>query len=892
MADQAAPTNPEGSAFAVLGRIEVDLATLRKSLGAAEAEVKTSGDRLKRVWTKQSEDVSKVVFNEGRLPGDRPSSGGGEGVGGGGGEGGGRTPASQFAHLARIIRSTLIPAMSQLNPEMGQFISAGAQSARTAVFFGGALGGIAIAATALSVAIGKYVAAAKDATAATLDNSQAIATWDASRAEAGLKRITESIAEYNLNVDQATGKVEAGFWQKLVAWTGIATEAVTGSLDAQIKKMSEYADTVAKIEAKVGIPKAESESRSAAADIVSRQAQGEIRRATDEAALTAAYNKSREAIKQKGVEQLKMIEIEADVRKSVQANMKQQGEQFIMQAANKERDKAIEATKKMGLGFDPKSETGLAHLAEIEKKYAAEKQRAADLGAKFDKNIADVEHKTDLERAKSRATAAQSVIDEEHKEQEARGRLASENEGLVQKEIDRDQKRREGVMATAKAVTDAEKVVADLRRRHIGEVEGASELEARFAADRVHAAEMSATAIEAVTQKYESQRRALQALIDAGTAGANSAEKMADIEKSGAADVAALREKHAQEESARGAKQAQERQARVQEEVALEDKRFSHFTAMGRITMQEEMGRQKRATVDPRRTLDQQEAAERELLGMRKSYADEYFRYYQSLGTSTWEDQLTSARQFLAEAITGSKEWFAAVDKVAGVYKSIHDEAKGIFSQQVSIAEAEARKEGRETMSVGDVSRYMAQVRQRDVRALGGAQVPLGEIGAAIGRKDFWKTVDREKLTPGAAFQKMQEGPQDQLAKALAETATRTAGFSGTLEQATVTSKELGDALGGMIPSLLDAAVKSRDLADAAKQAADNLRLIPPPKDENGKNGKGGGKNATSSNVLGSAGDGVYTHPGQPISSNLDTALGRNLQLANRRGVNTNESAL
>lgn len=155
MADE--PQGASGSAFEILGRIGVDLAALDASLSKSEGRAKAHAESLNRIFatvkgpdpgagkatSKLRKSLGQAIFNEGFMPGDTPGAVG-EGAGGGGGEGGGHSATANFAHLARVARHTLLPALQQLNPEMGQFISVGAQSARTAVFFGGAMGGVEI----------------------------------------------------------------------------------------------------------------------------------------------------------------------------------------------------------------------------------------------------------------------------------------------------------------------------------------------------------------------------------------------------------------------------------------------------------------------------------------------------------------------------------------------------------------------------------------------------------------------------------------------------------------------------------------------------------------------------------------------------------------------------
>jgi len=176
----------EEAAFEILGKIEVDVAALKKSLNEAHGEVE-------KFATKYQQTLQKVSKP---LPGGGVSEGGpgGLGPGGGGGEGGGHSGLAEFAHSARLAAHLLEPAMQGVNSAMAQFIQVGAQAARTAVFFGATIGAVAITGSIASEVISKYVEKAKEMAEANVNASRALAMWDFARVESGIKRVNEAMA--------------------------------------------------------------------------------------------------------------------------------------------------------------------------------------------------------------------------------------------------------------------------------------------------------------------------------------------------------------------------------------------------------------------------------------------------------------------------------------------------------------------------------------------------------------------------------------------------------------------------------------------------------------------------------------------------------------------------
>lgn len=862
----------QGDLFTILGSVQVDRERLKKSLADAEREVRASGDRLKRIW-------DDVKLDPGKIPGVPiprvPSGGGGEGEGGGGGEGGSRHSATaNFAHLARLIRHTLIPALSQLAPAFGNIVSAGAQAARTAVFFGGAVGAVAIAGAAASAIIGKYVANAKEMTAANLESGQALATWDAPRAEAGLRKITEAVAEYIIQSKIASGEVEAGFWQKIVAWASVLSDKVTGALDQQIKKYKEYSDAAVKIGEQFTIPKARAEIDKSSADLLSARAALAVKNATSETSLAAAYDLSRTAIERKTAAELRANALDLEREQLTIRNMAVELRDRKATEAAAERDKELarlERSRRDEPGWFAAG--GEERIGQVHKKFAQDMAAADAVVTNSNRLAADAAeaNKAKVVRIEDASAKATMALRDEDTKNFARN--FAEREGFYQKDVARNQKRITGEAATAEAVATSQEKVAKVQRDRLGIAESEDALEARMAATRMRATGPLIAALQSEEQSLASQLAAQDRLTEAGLAGANAAEKRAEIEAEGMARVAEIRQNLAKEEAEQDARVTEARQARVKEEYAIEGRRFAHRVAIGRASMQEEIGFQRRGMLEAP-TQDLREAAEGKLFEVRRQYASQYFRYFQSLGASTWAGQLESAKSFLGELDVGSAKWYEQVQNVYGIFKGIHDEAKGIFSTQVNLAESEKQRQfhvptAQEllgTISMREIPGLVNRARQRDEALLAGRMTEErpGDLGAAIGRMDFWKTINRESLSPEKAYGLMMQQPEERLKELVGSfTPLVTAlGETGGLGKSAA-------AFGTAVDRFASAVDTFAGKGEAATESK--------PRGRSWEN-RGG--------VLRS----VTDEQNKEMSTVDDNAAARNLQLADRRGPNMTES--
>ncbi len=766
-----------GSAFNILGRIEVDLDALKKSLDKSGDMVKEHANVLQRVWS----EATKVSREEVKIPG----GGHGEGEGGGGGEGGARNSATaQFAHMARVVRHDLVPALSSINPQLAQFISVGAASARTAVFFGGAIGAVAVAGAVLSEIISKYVDKAKEMTAATLDSGQALATLDASRAEAGIKRLTESVAAYALASDQLTGKEGASGWQKIIAAADLAAEAVTGSLATQLASLNKYITSYNAITTRITIPRAKIDTDIAHVEVMKQDIALTIKRAQTEEELTAAYEAQRVAIARGTDDQVKKIQIDLDEKKAATDNIGAVARQAIAQSNT---NKEIKASALDTLKILAQASGNVGAVAMVDA-FAAKVVKAADeevgtvreatlvLGKLEDTIANDAELSTERQKVafdKGAAALRQSLADEII----ARQRARSDTESFEQKDAQRAQTRIANEHAYAEAVAVAHDTVAALHREQLGQTESIAAAEERLARTRENTLAPLIHNLETINKLYASQKRDLEDKVATGVDALHSSKALADLEKQHAEDVAQARRKISEAEEQATAKLEEGRQQAFQKEMARRDQLLAHAVATGQVSMQDQIGAAEGGQFDPRRTRAQQEQQEEQLFSLKRQYADMYFKYQKSLGDDAWAGQLRSARSFRDETVEGSKQWFDATQRVFDLYKSIYEQAKQIAGATVGIAAGEVEREAREKeerkhpskgpkppeMTLANVDRYVQVARQRDEQIYAGGSARTGDVTAAMGRRDLWKEMDRTGMDFNKAFAQMQQTPEQRM---------------------------------------------------------------------------------------------------------------------------------
>jgi hypothetical protein len=805
------------SGFEVRGAVVVDQQALKKSLGTSQQIIESWATNVERIVGERA-DPGKILargHGHGRPEPKDPTEPARKGA---------HNTGSQFSHLARIIREVLAGPLAALSPELGKFVSASAAAARSARFYGAAIGAAVVAAVVFTEVLGKYFEQANKATEATLEAGQALATLDFDRSSASTKKMTEELAKHNLQLQQV-GNDEYTVWQQIAARIAIVQDTITSGHKQTIAAMVEEAKNQANILLPlIEIPKALAEAEKKAADVAAKRAQMAISEASSTEEIGKAYDDAAAAVHRKNkaaMEELRIKELQERTR----------GEDTINKAA----------------------------IA------GANLQQIAQLQIAHNKNM----QKFSIERRSLLEQEAFDTFKSADDKKKALAQAAADAEDAAQKEIDRNLKRVQDVARSNEAIAQAEEQVAEIQRKKAGAVESASALEDRLQQSRANATGPIVAGIQAATDKYQSQKRALEELIDAGKDVYKNTLKLTELEKSSAEEVGALRRKLAEEEVTQNAKAAQAREERIQKEIAAEEKRFTHRVNMGRATVASEMEFQRAASNDPRRSVDQREDAEEKLLALRKSYADQYFKYYQELGASTWAGQVESARGFLSETVEGSKAWFDQVTKISDIYKQIHDQSKGIFSQELGIAASEAQREGRKQMRIGDVDKYVDRVRRRDEKILAGGSGKISDVTAAFGRQELWKTVDREGLSPREAFARSQQDPARQLAETLAHTMTR---------QGAVAERQAA-AVQSNVEALNENTQALRDATSALAGVGRGNDVNPPPT-----------SNASTPGVLRSEGPRGFANTS--LTSGESAAVGRDLLLSGRRGPQATESAL
>lgn len=885
----------EDEFFKLLGKIEVDNESLKKSLGESENLVRKSGERLQRIW---AEGITPKRA-EGSTD-DTRSTGGGLQVGGknvstgasifskagqeamraaelaeitrrgisekmtrsGGGRGafdemgeGAENAGSKFSHLSRITRELLTGPLGELSPEMAQVANATAYAARSATALGVGWGMAVVAGVLISETIGKFIEKAKEATAITVDLKQAMATLDVARADAGIKKIGEALALYNVQMDQATGKEKATFWQKVAAAVGVATEVFTGSLDKQIEDLARYATVSEYIASKITTPLALADSQKKAADILGRQAQVLMSNAVAAEAVAAAYD----------------MQDKATIRSTESAKQKLK----------------IENEAKIAAATQPFKDAAAKILKEAEQQAGA--MGKDEQGQRLRKSImADA-----VKRSTEVLEPMKGITDRINKELKIQ--LEDLDKGLEQSLVESANKRSaaylkeaETAASSAKAIISAEESLLSVRREQFGVVESATHMEERLAQVRLATLAPIQAGIEAISARYKAQRSELEQVAKANLelslrskitdeerktaqdAHAEATAKLNELDKYQTQDVEAAKRKEREATAQLDAQEAQARQARMQAEIAMEEKASAHRIAMGRETIRETESNLRAAAVDPRRTLDQQRKAEEDLATLRMTGAQNYFKLFESLGRPQFEAQLDFTKQIVSENVSGSDKWYKAVQEVANVYQRIHDTAKGIFQTQVSIAEQEAKKQGRTRIRRSEIGGYFSAARARANRTLMGDQaVEFGELSSALNVHEAGQAADRQGMSPGQALMTAMQDPAQKLADTIAQVSTSVA------TQSTV-AKEGSEAMAGLGSAAGDAASALRDMAEAARMAKDTF---------------GGGTKASGAesptaeqptrNFLSSNGVRSYTN----LPSSVSSSLGKMSADESKRGV-------
>lgn len=297
---------PTGSdaAFEILGRIQVDLASLRASLAGAEAEVHASAERQKKTLA----DVANVVVAQPEEAFKAPATGA-------------TNYASQLSNLARIIKLTTVPLIAQFSTGAAQAANATAIAARSARGFGVAMGAVVTGIVLVTAVLAKFIASVKEAADTQFELEQALDKLDVGRAETQYNKATEALDRFNFNMRESAKTWDEGFsglasgtiFRGAIASLTILTGWITGQnqqLDENVRKSAEVRK---KANEAATIPAETIELQKKYAGLSKEIAQRQIAEAITATGLAAAYSALAKARNQAVITEIQDIELKKDI---------------------------------------------------------------------------------------------------------------------------------------------------------------------------------------------------------------------------------------------------------------------------------------------------------------------------------------------------------------------------------------------------------------------------------------------------------------------------------------------------------------------------------------------------------------------------------------------------
>jgi hypothetical protein len=716
----------DNDAFEVLGQIEVDQATLRKSLASAEADVRKSADNLKRTWG----DALQARDEHGRWTSGGATSGGGAG----------RVPkpdvndfeparrsvhsaGREFSHLARIARELLAGPLVGLSPEFARIANAATYASRSALYLGASLGILAVAGVAVGHVVGEYIKVAQEATKATFEANRAVDTLDFARADAGIKKITEDVGLYNLKVDQATGKVEAGFWQKVIGWVAIAQNAVTGSINEQIKKFKDLAEAQVVIGAKFELPKARAEGRKDAAELLGKEAQAAMKNATSQEELRAAYDDVERSIKGKTAASRDAIAFDEE---KAEAGLKTEAG-----IANKQIDvakKVLESDLRLVQAKRDIAMSGYALRKTNEEEAVAREKYAKAVEASSGAIVAvgnlrnQKEEEFSIKRRKIDGDETLELAKNSEERAKAAVRGTVEDEAFFQKDVQRQQKRVEAAAKAAESISQHEEDARQRRRAAEGLVESGLSLEVRLADTRKRALDPLEAEVATERSLYESRRQSILVQIEAGIDAIKNKKELGDLDREYTSKSIELAEKRGTKVAELGDKEDAARAKRYTDTVAQEDRVLQHRVEMGRATLALELERARAGATDPRRTAAQRDTSEERAQKIQTEMTEAYFQQRRSLGQNVLGEELRYYESLTAQQEVGSRKWFEDLNKIADVNRQII----GLMEAQKALADAtlstgveDLKQHGRKSATLKEMYAAERHAREQDSTIIG-----------------------------------------------------------------------------------------------------------------------------------------------------------------------------
>lgn len=783
--------------FKLLGRIEVDNDSLRKSLSESESLVRQSGERLKRIWNQgvtpgRVEGSSDNIRTQGDANGVLSVGGqfsrlsasvfsregqratmaaklaeiGRSQAGSAGGSGGGNDPfngmaqgaantITQFNKLSMLTRGLIDGPLGQLAPELGQVASAFTFATRATSGMGVALTAAGGAAAIGAVALTFYISKLKEQMEVQIQLGIATKKGDMGAVAGQAQASADALVRYAANVriaNQEDQSLVAGIQSIIAYWSNFGKSSQ--QIEANLKSQRE---------ALLALYKAQEVPRTAA------QAQLDVQK----------LRQQQIGLDRQMATTTESIDV---VTKALTASLRSE--------AAASRDLILVEKTKLQYRLDQKVIT--QEQFDLESKEID--RRAKVSGADFE--IKEIKAKRD--GAKAALDAAVAEITQNQNVKESLESIRS---------IRRDQ------FNLVESEGDLETRLTDKKKAGLAGLEGQLKL-----INEQYGAELLQVELVANANKYmmNNAKATEEERTNAKRGYTEAMTRAAEIEKQYGEESAAQKRRITAEAIKLEAEAAAAREARAQREIAAEEKTQQHRVATGRMSMTDQMSSARLAAVDPRRTLDQQRKAEEDFQNLRISYAQNYFSLYESLGRPQYAAQLDWAKQIAAEQVSGSDKWFQAVRNVANEYQKIHDKAKGLFTTQASIAEAEAKRQGRNEIRPDEVGKYFSQAQSRAQRKRGGASGTGLGLGDMLGIIEAGGEQRMDTRNPGELLAEALKNPAEELAKTIGT-------FSTSIGTASITSKEGNEAMANLTGSAGMAAKALEDLAAAAAKAAGSV---------------------------------------------------------------------
>lgn len=596
--------------------------------------------------------------------------------------------------VSRTVKQVAQAAASELHPALSQALDALRNASQAGRAFGVGVGVMVGALTAVSVALGVFIRRLEASREAQIALNLAAgrfefgaARGELERAEAELARIARLQEELEAAADRARRLGPLGALGGVPAFVERLLGPAVEEVEARVRQAQALARQAFVVFER---PRAEAEARRAELEALREVTEAEGRRAETAAAVLGAAERQAALLRKQGELAARLASLEG-LRQAIELRrLGLAGEAAQVEALAARRVAALQQ----------------AAAAQAEAAQRAALRRAAELEA--------VELETEVrrqerlgQRRRAEAQAAREALEIERQLEEARaqaqGRLAR---GLGAFQAERRQLLEEEVRQELDAIGRVAAARAAALRARLGAAEGAERV--RLAAELGDVEAAAAEERRAVERRWAAERRRL--------------------------DLQELRE----------------RQQAVAQELALERERFEHRLRMGRVTVEEELGRLLRLARDERLGAQERFDAQSRAHERVRELERETFELRRALGRATLADEVARQQALVEATVGGTRERLAAERALAEARRRL-GEAEAAAGRAVlgfaerefggrafTRAELEARFRQRER-EAEEIERRFAlggRVRAAELgRAfeLGGLRAELAEVGLGVG---------------------------------------------------------------------------------------------------------------------------------------------------------------